>query len=230
MKNILGFLIICISLFSCEKETENLEPDKKTETRLKKITTYSSLDKSEFHGMTTFDYDENGNTIKESSFFKDSIRPLIYSVFEYKNDKKAHELKYNITGDTYNLAQKYSFYYANNLLIRKELRCPPDETVSTYNEFEYDEHQNLITETKIQVEPFFKWKTEHLFDSNSKRVKTIRYHENSEIAGYTDYHYEDGLLTNEKIYNPNGEMITEYHYKYNGKNLTTEKKIKPGKM
>ncbi len=223
MRNIFLLLIISISFFSCEKETENLELEKKTEIRLKKITTYSSHDKSELHGMTTFDYDENGNRIKESYYFKDSIQPLIYSVFEYENDKKAHELKYNITGDTYKLSQKYSFYYVNNLLIKKELRYPPDETVSNYNEFEYDENQNLITEFNIQVEPFFKWKTEHIFDFSSKRIKTIRYNEISDISGYTDYHYEESLLTNEKIYNSNGEMITEYHYKYNSKNLITEK-------
>lgn len=223
MRYIFLLLIISISLFSCEKETENLEFDKKTELRLKKIMTYNSHDKSEFHGMTTFDYDEYGYKTKESYYFKDSIQPLIYSIFEYENDKKAHELKYNITGTTYKLSQKYSFYYDGNLITKKELRYPPDETISTYYEFEYDNEQNLIAESHVQVEPFFKWKTEHKFDFYNQRIKTIRFNYNSDTSGYTDYHYEKGLLSNEKIFKSNGEIITEYHYEYNSKKLITKK-------
>lgn len=182
--------------------------------KLKKTLTYSSLDKSKIQGMVTYEYDNNSNLTKISSFYQDTIYPLIYFTYDYENGKKVHENVYNAMGDRYNLSQRYTFVYSDNLLVKEELRYPPDEIVSNYTEYQYDKKGILISEARVQVEPYFCLKTEYQYDSNNLKIRTLSFIGDQEPNGYIDHFYVGNLMSNEKFYGGNNKFYCESNYSY----------------
>jgi hypothetical protein len=192
--------------------------EQRSKPKLKKMLSYSSLDKRVIHGMVTYEYDKNSNLTKIASFFGDTINPLIYFTYDYENGKKVHENVFNAMGDRYNLSQRYTFVYSDNLLVKEELRYPPDETVSNYTEYKYDKKGNLILEARVQVDPFIYLKTEHQYDSNNLKIKTLNFFDNQEPAGYVDHFYVGNLLSSEKFYGGNNKFYCESNYSYDSSN------------
>lgn len=217
MRQLLLLLTFIVLIVSCEKESPVEQPGK---PKLKKVLTYSSLDKSVLHGMVTYEYDTNSNLTKLSSFYGDTINPLIYFTYDYENGKKVYENVFNAMGDRYNLSQRYTLVYSDNLLVKEELRYPPDETVSNYTEYKYDKKGNLILEARVQVHPYIYLKTEYQYDTNNFKIKTLNFFEDQEPGGYVDHFYVGNLLSNEKFYGGNNKFYCESNYSYDsGKNL-----------
>ena len=175
MRHLLLLLTFIVLIVSCEIDSPLV--DQPVEPKLMKTLTYTSLDKSKIQGMVTYEYDNNSNLTKISSFYQDTIYPLIYFTYDYENGKKVNENVFNSMGDKYELSQKYTFVYSDNLLVKEELRYPPDETVSNYTEYKYDKKGNLISKSIVQVDPYFCLKTEYQYDSNNLRIKTLNYNE-----------------------------------------------------
>ena len=232
MKQLLVIIGFAIFLLGCEKNSpiDSSEPDKPFEPNEKrvnliKIITYSSFDKTNVHGMTTFDYDNENNLVKETYFYTDTIYPLLYSIYEYENNKKKVELLYNAAGAAgYRLSHKNTYFYERGKLVREERTSPSMDGVYYYIEYKYDERENLILESKAQVDPYFCWKTEYIYDSNNFKIKTIYFDEFSNNYGYTEHYYFDGLLSNEKNYGlPQNILYSEYDYTYNSEDKLIEK-------
>ena len=228
MKQLFIIIGTAIFLWGCEKNT-SLEPDEK-KTNLIKIITYRSSDKTDVYAVRTFGYDDENNLIQETYYPEESIYPLIYSIFEYENNKKKVELIYTSADSTENgtqifwLSQKITFIYEGEKLIREETTSPrSSEEVWHYIEYKYDERGNLILESKVQVDPYFNWKTEYFYDSNDLKTKTVRFNEFSNIYGYTEHYYSGGLLSNEKDYSPQNVLYSEYDYTYNSDGKLIEK-------
>ena len=225
MKQLLVIIIgTAFFLLGCEKNTP-FEPDEKKKNLIK-IVIYDSFDKTDMYGMWTFDYDNENNLVKETYYPGDTINPLIYSVFEYENNKKKVELKYTAAGSAGHwLSQKITFFYEGEKLIREETTSPPfDEEVWHYIEYKYDERGNLILESKVQVDPYFNWTTEYFYDSNNLKTKTVRYDDQYvNIIGYTEHYYLGELLLNEKNYGSQNVLYSEYDYLYNSEGKLIEK-------
>jgi hypothetical protein len=219
MERISIIMQLMISSILCGKESivQTNNP------KLKKILTYSSPDKNTIHGMTTFEYDNSGLLIKETYYYKNMLSPLIYSMYEYQNGRKAHEYKYHAIGDGYCLSQKLSFLYHGNLLIKEELRYSPNEEVSSQINYKYDKNANLILESGFQTNPLIRWETAYLYDSNNLKTKTIQYDEKCDILKYTEHAYIGKSLSYEKIFNSQNECSAEYNYRYNSDNNLLEK-------
>jgi len=232
MKQLLAIIGIAFFVFGCEKNTpfvpsdpnKPLEPDEK-KTNVIKIITYSSFEKTDVNGMTTFDYDKDNNLVKETHFYKDTIFPLLYSIFEYENNKKKIELLYNAAGTAgYRLSHKTTFFYDGEKLIREERTSPSMEGVYYYTEYKYDERGNLIFEARVQVDPYYIWATEYFYDSNNLKTKTVRFDDQYiDIIGYTEHYYLDELLSNEKSYSSQNVLYSEYDYMYNSEDKLIEK-------
>ena len=222
MKRLLVIIGTVFFLLGCEKNTP-IEPNEK-KTNLIKIITYSSFEKTNVHGMTTFDYDKEDNLVKETHYYRDTIFPLLYSIFEYENNKKKTELLYNAAGAAgYRLSHKNTFFYEGEKLIREERTSPSQEGVWYYIEYKYDERGNLILESKVQVDPYFNWATEYFYDSNNLKTKTVRFDEYMNIFGYTEHYYLGKLLTNEKNYSSQNVLYSECNYVYNAESKVIEK-------
>lgn len=223
MRPLILLLGIILLVVSCEKE---MPLQQQKAPRLKKIIGYSSLDKSQVQGMSTYEYDPAGILVKINSFYKDTLHPLVYSEFEYDNGKKLHEDVYNIMGTYYNHSQRITFFYSGNLLIKEELRYVSLDEIGSYTEYTYDNRGNLILEARIQPEPYFCWKTAYEYDSNNFKVKTIPYDTDQKSGGYTKHFYKDKLLVSDKSYantsDVPGEEIT---YSYNDENQLIEKTL-----
>ena len=219
MRQLLLLLTLIVLMVSCEKESPLKQPSK---PKLKKMLTYSSLDKSVIHGMVTYEYDKSSNLTKLASFFGDTINPLIYFTYDYENGRKVHENVFNAMGDRYNLSQRYTYVYSDNLLVKEELRYPPDETVSNYTEYKYDKKGSLILEARVQVDPYIYLKTEYQYDSNNLKIKTLNFFEDQKPAGYVDHFYVGNLLSNEKFYGGNNKFYCESNYSYDSANNLIE--------
>ncbi|MDR0230905.1 MAG: hypothetical protein LBI82_02165 [Dysgonamonadaceae bacterium] len=228
MRQLLIIIGTAIFLWGCEKDT-SLESNEK-KTNLIKIITYSSFDKTNVSGMMAFDYDDENNLIKETYYPGESIYPLIYSIFEYVNNKKKVELIYTSAGSSesgtplFNLSRKVTFFYDGDKLIREEPSLPYTGEVWNYTEYKYDERGNLIRESRIQVAPYFNWTTEYFYDSNNFKTKTVRFDDKYlNIIGYTEHYYSSGLLSNEKDYNSQKVLCSEFDYTYNSEGKLIEK-------
>ena len=220
MRHLLLLLTFIVLIVSCEKESPLV--DQPSKPKLKKTLTYYSSDKSKIQGMVTYEYDNNSNLTKISSFYQDTIYPLIYFTYDYENGKKVRENVYNAMGVSYNLSQIYTFFYSNNLLTKTELRNPVFADVLSYTEYKYDKNGNLILEARVQPDPYICWKTEYQYDSNNLKIKTLNFFEDQTPGGYVDHFYVGSRLSNEKFYGGNGKLYCESNYVYDSENNLIE--------
>ena len=138
----------------------------------------------------TYEYDEEGNVMKDVTFGYDtanadsSMGSWHYS-YEYQYDKAGNmvkEIQY-ITDDMYYLS-----------------------------EWEYDEKGRLLTEIRYFDDGItIHTKDEYEYDSNGKRIKKIRMEYGEAEKEITDFYYdEQGKLIEEKT----GEKSNTYEYEY----------------
>jgi DNA-binding GntR family transcriptional regulator len=95
-------------------------------------------------------------------------------------------------------------------------------TVSSYTDYKYDKNGNLISEARVQPDPYICWKTEYQYDSNNFKIKTLNFFDNQEPAGYVDHFYLGNLLSNEKFYGGNNNFYCESNYSYDSANNLIE--------
>ncbi len=211
MRQLILCIVTILSFVSC-----NNDPSIQLRTaKLKRIISYANTAKNQIRGMTTFEYDTRNNLIKQSEFYTDTAKAYSYLVFEYENDRKTFEYKYDLTNDIYSLSQKKTYKYNWDLLIKNEVMKLPDSIVTNYTLYFYDKNRNLIQTSEIQcVGENSNHITEYEYDSDNLKTKTIHYEGNSGMKEYIKHYYENKLLVNEKVYTTDDQLISENNYEY----------------
>ena len=197
-----------------------------------------SADKSNKYGETDSsvvkeEYDEHGNRVVYDETYttaEDTYQLHIESEYEYDADgkvllEKSHD---DLDGTSYT---RYE-YDEEGKLVRKERGSIYDDTyvLSSYDIYEYDENGVLKKETMYDEDDAFTCAAE--YNENGEKIKTkfeyaeivfeYEYDENGLVLkslSYTNGELED---IKEKIYDENGNVITETYYDADGniKNIT----------
>lgn len=143
-------------------------------------------------------YDEQGNLIKETSFYKDNS-PGQYDYYKY--DAKGNQIE-------------MSSYYEDDKLIYR----------ITY---EYDTKGNVIRENSFSPYNELNSYSEYKYDDKGNKIEKNYFSKDGILDEMTSYKYDkQGNLTEEKIFKSNGDLkdIRTYQYKYDNKFNWIEKK------
>ena len=145
-----------------------------------------------------YNYDEQGNLIKECSFYKDNS---FGQIFTYKYDSKGNKIDMS------------SFYEEDQLLYR--------------NTYEYDSKGNIIKQNSFGKDNGFNGYTIFKYDEKGNKIERNYYNKNDTLEAKTCYKYDkQGNKIEAKNYKANGDLkeINTYKYKYDKKYNWIEKK------
>lgn len=170
----IGYLVLCAVLaWSCSKDPDPVNSSNesyvirsityngKTHNRFiynaaGKITEYQS-----FYFYYRYTYNEKGILIKEESAFADEMNPsdpggkneLLtaqnsvftgYSLYLYEHDSLLKQkIYYHKNNGKYELVSKSSFEYVNGNIVKWNIHTPND-TITQYYTYEYDNNRNVI--------------------------------------------------------------------------------------
>ena len=143
-------------------------------------------------------YDEQGNLIKETSFYKDNS-PGQYDAYKY--DAKGNQIEMS------------SFYEDGKLLYRKT--------------YEYDTKGNVIRENSFGPYNELNSYSEYKYNDKGNKIEKNYFSKDGILDERTSYKYDkQENLIEEKIFKSNGDLkdIRTYQYKYDNKFNWIEKK------
>ena len=219
-------LMLAGSFFSCKDE--NHEPEK---FRLSKVLYYAKTTTVNPTDGVEYAYDEEGNMVRESFYkYSPNAELFMYREFEYVGSQKTKMSIFREDQGTIKLSWYVDYSYANNRLVKEELR-EADDWLSSTTDYEYQDgnlireyylevyygdfdeakytydHQNRLVQVEKNSSEKIDYKyTTHLYD-NEDREKTITYYD----ANW------DLLRTVEKSYNGRSQLpVKELHYDNNG--------------
>ncbi|MBR6695630.1 MAG: protein kinase [Oscillospiraceae bacterium] len=159
----------------------------------------------------TYEYDSDGNLIKESCYFGNG---MLDHVYEY--DSNGNKIKENRYFGNGTLNDVYEYDSNGNKI--KESRYYSDGTLNYYLIYEYDSDGNKIKESSYNEEGAFIYYCTYEYDLNGNKIKQSYYDSDGTLDWYLIYEYDsNGNLIKESWYNDNGVLydVSEYDSKGN---------------
>ena len=212
MKRVSILLIVAIlTITSCEVNDISPTIDN---LRLTRILNYSSTTSSNPYGTVEFEYDNQGNLIKESMFDHPNTLTT-YKVYEYDGKRMIKKRVYDGQVGNLTLGTYISYSYTNNKLTKQELFLSNGTLkYTTYYEFDGD---RLINTYKVDDNLGIHHQSKYTFDNLNRLILEEIFMYNQELSEYTKYYYDNSnRIVKSEFYNGNGTITSYVEKIYDG--------------
>ena len=150
----------------------------------------------------------NDLLIEEIHYYDDGLSEKTINTYDDDKMLVAQE-SYDSEG---NLNEKLVFTNNGNKVLKIEYE-DEDGNKSPYQNFEYDEHGNLIKKTYINLDEKT-LETDNSYNEQGQLIKTIDYNEFGDIDNIEKYSYDDNSHITETIHQSH-DYTLNYHYEFN---------------
>lgn len=208
--------VLTMIFSSCHEEESYLvfeDPDK---YRLSKVFRFSDSSASQLTGEIAYEYDKDGNMIKESFYEYMRTKILVhYREYEYSGNKKIKEKSYSGEAGNLTLGWYAEYTYADGKLIKEE----------TYNysglahsrHYEYDERGNLIREYNYDPDYGISRGMKYVYDNQNKLIMEETFTSDPLDTDYIKHIYYKGMEVKLEYYDVNWDLIRYEEKVYDGR-------------
>jgi hypothetical protein len=165
------------------------------------------------NSKSVYEY-ENGKIIRISTYryYKSTLEYRFSEKYEfsYENDEvNISQYYYQSAIEEWEWNRTYKYYYSRTLLTRKEYYYMNDTTVSNYSEYQYDNKENLISETSETSGTYYT----NIYDAYNNLISVLITYSNSADTRLIEYYFEVGKTNIDELKAPDSPFTLFYNFK-----------------
>lgn len=191
--------------------------------RLIKILNYSSSTDSEPSRFVDFEYDGNGNLIKESMYdYPNTL--YTFKEYDYENNLLKEKRIYGGQVGNLQLGTYRKYEYENNKLIKEDLFLA-DGTLKYTTHYEFIGN-NLVNTYKVNDKLGIHHQYKYTYDNLDRLILEENYMYDQQLSQFTKYYYDDNnRLVKTEVFDRSETLIQTVEKKYVGTSASPSEEL-----